>query len=105
MFLSKSDEEITANRKLAKYLTENWSRTIFNKSARFSNLGNIEENAVPFMKPSGIQAESSIVVHASMLQGLKQHYLFIWYVLNQISVRISLDKKCEESAVEGYRIT
>ncbi|XWS08270.1 hypothetical protein CRYUN_Cryun41cG0065400 [Craigia yunnanensis] len=52
MFLSKSDEEITANKKLAKDLIETWSRTIFNKSTRFSDLRNIEENDVPFMKPS-----------------------------------------------------
>ena len=52
MFLSKSDEEITANKKLAKDLIENWSRTIFNKSTRYADLRKIEENAVAFMKPS-----------------------------------------------------
>ncbi|XP_039067491.1 protein IWS1 homolog 1-like [Hibiscus syriacus] len=36
MFLSKSDEEITANRQLAKDLVENWSRTIFNKTTKYS---------------------------------------------------------------------
>ncbi|XVF82393.1 hypothetical protein PTKIN_Ptkin16aG0043500 [Pterospermum kingtungense] len=38
MFLSKSEEENTANRNLARHLTENWSRTIFNKSTRMSDL-------------------------------------------------------------------
>ncbi|EOY19721.1 hypothetical protein QUC31_005983 [Theobroma cacao] len=53
MFLSKSDEEITANKRLAKDLIEHWSRTIFSKSVQFSDLRYIEENmAVPFRKPS-----------------------------------------------------
>ncbi|RXH70935.1 hypothetical protein DVH24_015557 [Malus domestica] len=34
MFLSKSDEETTSNRKLAKELVDKWSRPIFNKSTR-----------------------------------------------------------------------
>ncbi|XVF82383.1 hypothetical protein PTKIN_Ptkin16aG0042500 [Pterospermum kingtungense] len=53
MFLSKSEEENTANRNLARHLTENWSRTIFNKTTNFSQLRNIEEGDVPVMKQSG----------------------------------------------------
>ncbi|XVF82378.1 hypothetical protein PTKIN_Ptkin16aG0042000 [Pterospermum kingtungense] len=52
MFLSKSEEENPANRNLARHLTENWSRTIFNKSTRMSDLRNIAESVVPVMKPS-----------------------------------------------------
>ncbi|XVF82380.1 hypothetical protein PTKIN_Ptkin16aG0042200 [Pterospermum kingtungense] len=52
MFLLKSEEESPANRNLARHLTENWSRTIFNKSTRMSDLRNIEESVVPVMKPS-----------------------------------------------------
>ncbi|XVF03951.1 hypothetical protein REPUB_Repub05bG0037900 [Reevesia pubescens] len=50
MFLSKSDEEIASNKKVAKDLVEKWSRTIFNKSTKFSDLRNIEDHNVPFMK-------------------------------------------------------
>ncbi|XWS11191.1 hypothetical protein CRYUN_Cryun38cG0062800 [Craigia yunnanensis] len=50
MFLSKSDEETGSNRKVAKDLIEKWSRTIFNKSTRFSDLKNIEDHNVLFMK-------------------------------------------------------
>ncbi|KAF2316317.1 hypothetical protein GH714_041658 [Hevea brasiliensis] len=38
MFLSKSDEETTSNRKLAKDLVDKWSRPIFNKSTRFEDM-------------------------------------------------------------------
>ncbi|XVF24497.1 hypothetical protein REPUB_Repub13aG0133200 [Reevesia pubescens] len=53
MFLSKSEEELSANRKLARHLTENWSRTLYNKSTRFTDLRNIEQKAgIPLMKAS-----------------------------------------------------
>ncbi|XVF03963.1 hypothetical protein REPUB_Repub05bG0039300 [Reevesia pubescens] len=50
MFLSKSDEEIASNKKVAKDLVEKWSRTIFNKSTKFSDLRNIEDNNVSVLK-------------------------------------------------------
>ncbi|XP_047981827.1 protein IWS1 homolog 1-like [Salvia hispanica] len=43
MFLSKVDEETTANRKLAKELVDKWSRPIFNKSTRFEDMKNFED--------------------------------------------------------------
>ncbi|XP_057802460.1 protein IWS1 homolog 1-like [Salvia miltiorrhiza] len=46
MFLSKSDEETTANRKLAKELVDKWSRPIFNKSTRFEDMKNFEDERV-----------------------------------------------------------
>ncbi|CAJ1937006.1 unnamed protein product [Sphenostylis stenocarpa] len=52
MFLSKSDEEINVNRKLAKELVDKWSRPIFNKSTRFEDMRNMEEDRVPFRRPS-----------------------------------------------------
>ena len=52
MFLSKSVEETTSNKKLAKDLIEKWSRIIFNKSTRFSDLRNIDDVIVPTMKMS-----------------------------------------------------
>ncbi|GLT28782.1 hypothetical protein SLA2020_036890 [Shorea laevis] len=52
MFLSKSDEETTSNRKLAKDLVDKWSRPIFNKSTRFEDMRNIDDDRVPFRRPS-----------------------------------------------------
>ncbi|CAL0331605.1 unnamed protein product [Lupinus luteus] len=52
MFLSKSDEEINLNRKLAKDLVDKWSRPIFNKSTRFEDMRNVEEERVPYRRPS-----------------------------------------------------
>lgn len=52
MFLSKSDEETTSNRKLAKELVDKWSRPIFNKSTRFEDMRNYEEERAPFRRPS-----------------------------------------------------
>ncbi|KAK4800911.1 hypothetical protein SAY86_021398 [Trapa natans] len=52
MFLSKSDEETTSNRKLAKDLVDKWSRPIFNKSTRFEDMRNIEDDRVPYRRPS-----------------------------------------------------
>ncbi|EPS66200.1 hypothetical protein M569_08577 [Genlisea aurea] len=46
MFLSKSDEETTSNRKLAKELVDKWSRPIFNKSTRFEDMKNFDEERV-----------------------------------------------------------
>lgn len=52
MFLSKSDEEINVNRKLAKDLVDKWSRPIFNKSTRFEDMRSVEDDRVPFRRPS-----------------------------------------------------
>ncbi|KAJ0051784.1 hypothetical protein Pint_03525 [Pistacia integerrima] len=52
MFLSKSDEETTSNRKLAKDLVDKWSRPIFNKSTRFEDMKNNDDDRVPFRRPS-----------------------------------------------------
>ncbi|GLU10644.1 hypothetical protein SLE2022_274300 [Rubroshorea leprosula] len=52
MFLSKSDEETTSNRKLAKDLVDKWSRPIFNKSTRFEDMRNIDDDRVPFRRPT-----------------------------------------------------
>ncbi|XP_073042789.1 protein IWS1 homolog 1-like isoform X1 [Primulina eburnea] len=51
MFFSKSDEETTSNRKLAKELVDKWSRPIFNKSTRFEDMKNFEHERV-FRSPS-----------------------------------------------------
>ncbi|KAM6556567.1 hypothetical protein CsatB_003586 [Cannabis sativa] len=51
MFLSKSDEETTSNRKLAKELVDKWSRPIFNKSTRFEDMRNVEDERVPYRRP------------------------------------------------------
>ncbi|KAK2662645.1 hypothetical protein Ddye_001219 [Dipteronia dyeriana] len=51
MFLSKSDEETTSNRKLAKDLVDKWSRPIFNKSTRFEDMKNVEDDRIPFRRP------------------------------------------------------
>ncbi|XP_055819776.1 protein IWS1 homolog 1-like isoform X2 [Solanum dulcamara] len=53
MFLSKSDEETTANRKLAKDLVDKWSRPIFNKSTRYEDRRNYkDETAAHYRRPS-----------------------------------------------------
>lgn len=52
MFLSKSDEETTSNRKLAKDLVDKWSRPIFNKSTRFEDMRNFEDERAPYRRPS-----------------------------------------------------
>ncbi|XP_048426632.1 protein IWS1 homolog 1 [Pyrus x bretschneideri] len=52
MFLSKSDEETTSNRKLAKELVDKWSRPIFNKSTRFEDMRNVDDERVPFRRPT-----------------------------------------------------
>ncbi|XWS49305.1 hypothetical protein CRYUN_Cryun13aG0152500 [Craigia yunnanensis] len=52
MFLSKSDEETTSNRKLAKDLVDKWSRPIFNKSTRFEDMRNVDDDRVPLRRPS-----------------------------------------------------
>ncbi|GAV80744.1 Med26 domain-containing protein [Cephalotus follicularis] len=51
MFLSKSDEETTSNRKLAKDLVDKWSRPIFNKSTRFEDMRNIDDDRAPYRRP------------------------------------------------------
>ncbi|KAF5729740.1 protein IWS1 [Tripterygium wilfordii] len=52
MFLSKSNEETTSNRKLAKDLVDKWSRPIFNKSTRFEDMRGMDDDRVPFRRPS-----------------------------------------------------
>lgn len=56
MFLSRSEEETTANRKLAKDLVDKWSRPIFNKSTRFEDMRNADEERIyrrpPVKKPA-----------------------------------------------------
>ncbi|KAL0447721.1 UNVERIFIED_CONTAM: protein IWS11 [Sesamum latifolium] len=48
--LGKFDEETTANRKLAKELVDKWSRPIFNKSTRFEDMKNFEDERI-FRRP------------------------------------------------------
>ncbi|KAH0463389.1 hypothetical protein IEQ34_007971 [Dendrobium chrysotoxum] len=52
MFLSRSDEEATANRKLAKELVDKWSRPIFKKSTRFEDLRSYEDGRIPYRRPA-----------------------------------------------------
>ncbi|XLT67496.1 hypothetical protein HN873_023935 [Arachis hypogaea] len=47
-----SDEEINVNRKLAKELVDKWSRPIFNKSTRFEDMRNAEDDRIPFRRPT-----------------------------------------------------
>ncbi|KAI3835959.1 hypothetical protein MKX03_012301 [Papaver bracteatum] len=51
MFLSRSDEETTGNRRLAKDLVDKWSRPIFNKSTRFEDMKHNEDDRVPYRRP------------------------------------------------------
>uniref|UniRef100_A0A0E0BX25 TFIIS N-terminal domain-containing protein n=1 Tax=Oryza meridionalis TaxID=40149 RepID=A0A0E0BX25_9ORYZ len=51
MFLSKSDEETTSNRKLAKELVDKWSRPIFNKSTRFEDMRRYDDERAPYRRP------------------------------------------------------
>ncbi|PNY07177.1 protein IWS1 [Trifolium pratense] len=52
MFLSRCEQEINLNRKLAKELVDKWSRPIFNKSTRFEDMQNSEDDRVPYRRPS-----------------------------------------------------
>ncbi|XVF26182.1 hypothetical protein REPUB_Repub13aG0277100 [Reevesia pubescens] len=52
MFLSKSEEEIGSNKKLAEYLIEKLGRIIFNKSTRFNDLRNTHDIHIPMIKKS-----------------------------------------------------
>ncbi|KAF6137816.1 hypothetical protein GIB67_040524 [Kingdonia uniflora] len=52
MFLSRSDEETTGNRKLAKELVDKWSRPIFNKSTRFEDMRSYDEERAPYRRPT-----------------------------------------------------
>ncbi|PKA51961.1 hypothetical protein AXF42_Ash008190 [Apostasia shenzhenica] len=52
MFLSRSDEETTANRKLAKELVDKWSRPIFNKSTRFEDMRGYDDERIHYRRPS-----------------------------------------------------
>ncbi|KAK1320329.1 hypothetical protein QJS10_CPA03g01585 [Acorus calamus] len=52
VFLSRSDEETTSNRKLAKELVDKWSRPIFNKSTRFEDMRTYDDERTPFRRSS-----------------------------------------------------
>ncbi|VFQ96829.1 unnamed protein product [Cuscuta campestris] len=80
MFLSKSDEETTANRKLAKDLVDKWSRPIFNKSTRFEDMKNFQEERAAYRRPpvkkpinkaSGMQSRDDDLDLAEFSQGVK----------------------------------
>ncbi|KAH7298173.1 hypothetical protein KP509_25G030500 [Ceratopteris richardii] len=51
MFLSKSDEEGAANRKLARDLVDKWSRPIFQKSTRYEDLRKYDDERPPPPRP------------------------------------------------------
>ncbi|CAM0908207.1 unnamed protein product [Alopecurus aequalis] len=60
MFLSKSDEETTSNRKLAKELVDKWSRPIFQKSTRFEDMRRYDdERPPPYRRPQMKKPSSS----------------------------------------------
>ncbi|OAY74538.1 Protein IWS [Ananas comosus] len=80
MFLSKSDEETTANRKLAKELVDKWSRPIFNKSTRFEDMRSFDDERVPYRRPAhkkpissdaGLQSRDDDLDLAEFSQGRK----------------------------------
>ncbi|KAH0749155.1 hypothetical protein KY290_028387 [Solanum tuberosum] len=80
MFLSKSDEETTSNRKLAKDLVDKWSRPIFNKSTRFEDMRNLEDERAaqyrrplkkPMNKASGMESRDDDLDLAGYSQGQK----------------------------------
>ncbi|KAK1375020.1 IIS transcription factor [Heracleum sosnowskyi] len=52
MFLSRSEEETTSNRRIAKELVDNWSRSIFNKSTRFADMRNFDDERILFQGAS-----------------------------------------------------
>ncbi|KAL4290498.1 hypothetical protein GQ457_14G024150 [Hibiscus cannabinus] len=49
--MCEEDEETIFNRKLAKDLIDKWSRPIFNKSTRFEDRRNVDDDRVPMRKP------------------------------------------------------
>eukprot|EP00252_Welwitschia_mirabilis_P004227 TRINITY_DN14499_c0_g1_i1.p1 TRINITY_DN14499_c0_g1~~TRINITY_DN14499_c0_g1_i1.p1 ORF type:complete len:491 (-),score=152.38 TRINITY_DN14499_c0_g1_i1:116-1588(-) len=51
MFLSKTDEETPANRRLARDLVDKWSRPIFQKSTDYGEMRRNEEDIVPYRRP------------------------------------------------------
>ncbi|KAL3635773.1 Transcription factor iws1 [Castilleja foliolosa] len=79
MFLSKSGEETTSNRKLAKELVDKWSRPIFNKSTRFEDMKNFEEERAMrrpppkkvMSKASGMSSRDDDLDLAKFSQGTK----------------------------------
>ncbi|KAH0850529.1 hypothetical protein HID58_095450, partial [Brassica napus] len=52
MFLSSPDEELLQNRRLARDLVDKWSRPIFNKSTRFEDMRNLDEDRAPYRRPT-----------------------------------------------------
>ncbi|CAA0812067.1 Transcription elongation factor (TFIIS) family protein [Striga hermonthica] len=78
MFLSKSDEETTSNRKLAKELVDKWSRPIFNKSTRFEDMKNFEDERALRRPPTkrvnkaaGMSSQDDDLDLAKLSQGSK----------------------------------
>ncbi|KAL6549832.1 hypothetical protein OROMI_020320 [Orobanche minor] len=78
MFLSKSDEETTANKRLAKELVDKWSRPIFNKSTRFEDMKNFEDErssrrppAKKVSKAAGMSSRDDDLDLAKLSQGSK----------------------------------
>ncbi|KAJ8484790.1 hypothetical protein OPV22_017275 [Ensete ventricosum] len=59
MFLSKSDEETTSNRKLAKELVDRWSRSIFNKSIRHEDMRTSDDETRNFTKVRRLESEDN----------------------------------------------
>ncbi|KAK8501538.1 hypothetical protein V6N12_057877 [Hibiscus sabdariffa] len=49
--MCEEDEETTFNRKLAMDLIDKWSRPIFNKSTRFEDRRNVDDDRVPMRRP------------------------------------------------------
>ncbi|XP_078428522.1 transcription elongation factor (TFIIS) family protein [Wolffia australiana] len=60
MFLSKSDEETTGNRRLAKDLVDKWSRPIFNKSTRFEDMRGFDDEKIPYRRPTAKKLVSKV---------------------------------------------
>ncbi|KAK1356068.1 hypothetical protein POM88_049324 [Heracleum sosnowskyi] len=48
MFMSRYEEDTTCNRRMAKELVDNWSRSIFNKNTRFADMRNFDNERILF---------------------------------------------------------
>ncbi|KAL4291885.1 hypothetical protein GQ457_14G024160 [Hibiscus cannabinus] len=58
--MCEEDEETTFNRKLAKELIDKWSRPIFNKSTRFEDRRNVDDDRVPTHEEAPANRPSSM---------------------------------------------
>ncbi|KAL4289618.1 hypothetical protein GQ457_14G024180 [Hibiscus cannabinus] len=58
--MCEEDEETTFNRKLAKDLIDKWSRPIFNKSTRFEDRRNVDDDRVPTREETPANRASSM---------------------------------------------